>query len=93
MQMFFQLAVIMLAMSVAGSTSTHLPANAASNCAVTLPNAGSPPGTAHDRQWNGTRKLRVSLYWPDGPVVFRPGGPGFVEPDGSLGMKFGWWRG
>ena len=24
---------------------------------------------------------------------FRPGGAGFVTRDGSLGMKFGWWRG
>jgi hypothetical protein len=25
--------------------------------------------------------------------VFKPGGSGFVTHDGSLGMKWGWWRG
>ena len=30
--------------------------------------------------------------WSDGTVVFRPGGPGFVAADGSLGMKLGWRR-
>lgn len=30
--------------------------------------------------------------WPDGTVVFEPGGPGFVEADGSLGMKWPWFR-
>jgi len=25
--------------------------------------------------------------------VFKPGGAGFITPDGSLGMKFGWTRG
>ncbi|PYR14739.1 MAG: hypothetical protein DMF95_31490 [Acidobacteria bacterium] len=31
--------------------------------------------------------------WPNGTVVFKPGGAGFVTRDGSLGMKFGWRRG
>jgi len=31
--------------------------------------------------------------WPDGTVVFKPGGPGFVTADGALGMKWGWRRG
>jgi hypothetical protein len=31
--------------------------------------------------------------WPDGTVVFKPGGAGFITRDGSLGMKFGWRRG
>lgn len=30
--------------------------------------------------------------WPDGRVVFEPGGPGFIEDDGSLGMKWHWER-
>jgi hypothetical protein len=30
--------------------------------------------------------------WPNGTVEFRPGGPGFVESDGSRSMKFPWWR-
>src|SRR5437870_12053737 len=31
--------------------------------------------------------------WPNGTVLFQPGGAGFVTRDGSLGMKFGWRRG
>src|SRR5262245_42537582 len=27
--------------------------------------------------------------WPDGTIVFRPGGPGFVTDDGALGIKWG----
>jgi hypothetical protein len=29
---------------------------------------------------------------PDGRFVFHPGGPGFVDRDGALGIKFGWDR-
>ena len=41
-------------------------------------------GSAH---WNG--RLYVGGLWPNGVIVFQPGGPGSIEPDGSLGMKFG----
>ena len=34
----------------------------------------------------GNDALRTTL-WP-GPVVFKPGGPGFVDSDGGLGMKW-----
>jgi hypothetical protein len=40
----------------------------------------------------GNDRLSVSV-WRDGTVIFRPGGPGFVLPDGALSMKFGWERG
>ena len=29
---------------------------------------------------------------PDGKLVFRPSGAGFVDRDGALGIKFGWNR-
>jgi hypothetical protein len=32
----------------------------------------------------------ATMLWPDGTVVFRPGGPGFVLADGALRMKFIW---
>ena len=32
----------------------------------------------------------ATQLWPDATIVFRPGGPGFVLPDGSLSMKFLW---
>jgi hypothetical protein len=37
--------------------------------------------------------LFVGGLWPNGIVVVRPNGPGSVERDGSLSMKFGWQRG
>jgi hypothetical protein len=62
---------------------------------VTLPSKLAAPSIADSLvdQWISRRKpaLRVGL-WPDGTVVFTPGGPGSIEPDGSLGMKFPWWR-
>ena len=45
-------------------------------------------GSAH---WNGN--LYVGGLWPDGTIVFRPNGAGFVYPDGSVGMKIAWYRG
>ena len=61
-------------------------------CPVTLPGSGS----LFDPE---TSRLKPVLIlgpfglWPDGTVVFLPGGPGSIEPDGSLSMKFGWTRG
>jgi hypothetical protein len=40
----------------------------------------------------GNGRMSVG-QWPDGIVIFRPDGPGFVTSDGGLGMKFGWGRG
>jgi hypothetical protein len=62
-------------------------------CPVTKPNGNTPPGEqlGPGSHWNG--ELWVVLWPEGGKVVFRPGGPGFILPDGSLSMKFGWWRG
>lgn len=58
-------------------------------CKVTVPNGAQRPGRpaaadgyANDVLW--------TLLWPEGRVVFEPGGAGFVLPDGSLGMKWPW---
>jgi hypothetical protein len=40
----------------------------------------------------GNAALAV-MPWTDGIVIFKPGGPGFVMEDGSLVMKWPWWRG
>lgn len=52
-------------------------------CTVTLSNG----------EGYGNRLLSVFGLRPDGIVVLRPGGAGFITRDGSLGMKFGWMRG
>ena len=60
------------------------------DCPVTAPDGrryiAEPQGVNH-----GNDAL-VTFLWPAGRVDFRPGGPGCVEPDGYLGMKWGWWR-
>lgn len=70
--------------------STALTAAETPACPVTAPNgrgrAGQREGGNH-----GNDALATSL-WPAGRVDFRPGGPGCVEPDGYLGMKWPWWR-
>lgn len=64
-------------------------------CSVTVPNgieAGSP---FRLKSSHGNALLSVGPFglWPDGTVVFKPGGAGFITRDGALGMKFGWTRG
>ena len=59
-------------------------------CAVTQPNGKGPP-PQNLNHFYGNDSLAVDL-WPDGTIVFKPDGGGFVERDGSLGMKFAWWR-
>ena len=57
--------------------------------------AGTPCNvtiTENSANWYGNDLLSVAGLWPDGTVVFRPGGPGWVRSDGALGMKFGWMR-
>lgn len=64
-------------------------------CPVTGPDRFAPTGEGgipFERDASHRKPaLRVGL-WPDGTVVFAPGGPGSIEPDGSLGMKFPWWK-
>jgi hypothetical protein len=58
-------------------------ASASTACPVTLP----PSDGA--RYGNGA--LQTGL-WPEGKVIFKPGGPGGELADGALFMKFWWWR-
>ncbi len=59
-----------------------------SRCPVTFPNADV---TRHGAQFNyGNGDLWTSV-WPDGNVVFRPGGPGIIHANGSLSMKWPWY--
>jgi hypothetical protein len=69
----------------------------ATSCPVTKPNGVTarvieydavPSPTSH-----GNAELSVGpfgLRRGGGPIVFKPGGAGFVTRGGSLGMKFGW---
>lgn len=77
----------------AASASTMAPgspvASPAIDCPVTEPNGALLPSGEVDPKGYGNDALSTSL-WSDGEVVFEPGGAGFVLPDGSLGMKWGW---
>jgi len=95
--MCFRAAVLscILALVVAGETEGVAQSQTSSKakqpeCEVTIPNE-SQNSKSHGGNY-GNGKLWTSLN-PDGTVVFRPGGPGFLLPDGSLSMKFPWWRG
>jgi hypothetical protein len=63
-------------------------------CAVTSPNGiVASEATRHADGENrsfGNTLLSVAWLEPDGTIIFKPGGAGFVTPSGGLGMKFGW---
>ena len=61
-------------------------------CPVTLSNGETPPGEKPDPGFFGNGQLWTGL-WPDGKVIFSPDGPGEIGADGSLTMKWFWWRG
>jgi hypothetical protein len=66
-------------------------ADSSSECKVTKPNGQAPLGQPRGPDTYGNDALSTVLF-PNGVVEFRPGGPGFVLADGSLKMKFPWWR-
>jgi hypothetical protein len=61
-------------------------------CPVTQPNGIAPQGEAPSADWYAENGL-TTVLWPDGTVVFQPGGPGEMRADGSLAMKFPFTRG
>jgi hypothetical protein len=77
------LAIVAIGLQLLSGASPAQPA-VAQECVVTV----APPGGEV-----GDSRLTVVIGWPEGEVVFKPGGPGFVTSDGALGMKFGWYRG
>ena len=77
-------------------TATPLPDSILNDgCPVSEPNGAVPPGENPDFASNvlGNRASWVGLY-PEGTVVFEPGGVGErSDLDGTFSMKFWWWRG
>ena len=67
---------------------------AAERCLVTVPRDVGPPGVSPDDFFGwassyGNGRLWVGGLWPSGVIN---AGPEYVAKDGSVGMKFGWWR-
>jgi hypothetical protein len=69
--------------------------DAVSACAVTVPNGVVAGSSVRDQSSYGNPALSVGPFglWPNGTVIFKPGGAGFLTSDGALVMKFGWTRG
>lgn len=64
---------------------------AIASCPVTLPNDRSPDGNLSFNLGNDNGTI-FTIPWPNGAVIFTPNGPGSQEADGSLGMKWPWYR-
>jgi hypothetical protein len=82
------------ASTTAASPSRPVTLADARRCPVTAPRSVGPPGALPDDffGWgssHGNDKLWVGGLWPHGVIN---AGPEFVAQDGTVGMKFGWWR-
>ena len=88
-------ALLLLTVSSDGSQLPAVPAQGTAACEVTTPNGIVAGAAEREPSSYGNGQVSVGPFglWPDGTVVFKPRGPGFVTRDGSLGMKFGWQRG
>lgn len=69
---------------------TPVPAQNIFLCPITQPNGSAPPGEAPSDMCLGN-DLLWTVLWPEGRVVMTEAHN--REPDGSLSMKWGWWRG
>lgn len=88
-------AFILVAVAIGSPMGAQQLPQADAPCSVTAPNGVVAGASERRESSHGNTLLSVGPFglWPNGTVVFRPGGPGFVTQDGSLGMKFGWTRG
>ena len=58
-------------------------------CDPTLPNGDAPPGEEAAPSFFGNGRLYTTGLWDDGIIR---ADPRFVAADGSIDMKFAWWR-
>ena len=64
----------------------------ARHCPVTIGHMLTTPWREGLFGWGsaaGNGRLWVGGLWPHGIIVMTPD---FINPDGTMGMKFGWWR-
>ena len=92
------ISIALMIVPIAGSAAPKSSGNQKtphSSCPVTIGRKSPISPTdffgSTSAHWNGN--LYVGGLWPDGTIVFRPGGAGFVYPDGTVGMKIAWYRG
>jgi hypothetical protein len=64
-------------------------------CPVSLPNVTKSPDEHYVPTGLAFQNADGTIFttpWPNGEVVFEPGGPGTINPDGSMSMKWPWYR-
>ena len=77
------------------ATPAPLPDASLANCPVSLPNLTETPDPYYISQTSGYGNPEQTMFislWPEGRVIFYPGGPGELARDGSLTMKFWFYR-
>jgi hypothetical protein len=75
--------------SPSSSAGSNVARPLAKACPTTAPNGWTPPGEAPSKLDHGNGRL-WTILWPGGLVLVPPDHAG---RDGSLEMKFPWWRG
>jgi hypothetical protein len=103
LQIFFGTVLALLVSGPLGTEATSQSAGSqmkaeatSATCPVTLPRKRTAPFDAMSYFEAGSSNWKPSLYAAlsrDGTAVFRPGGAGSIEPDGSLSTKWAWTRG
>jgi len=88
MRLVLALLALWLAAGCGSGTPTAKGPPPAASCEATLPNGDTPPGEEPGPGWYGDGRLYTAL-WPNGEIL---ADPRFVHADGSIGMKFAWWR-
>jgi hypothetical protein len=72
----------------ATALATSVPATKGT-CPLTLPNGITPPDGKAAGMNHGNGKIWTAM-WPHNVVIATPD---YIEADGSVGMKWPWWRG
>ena len=80
--------MLVLSIVVGCGASSPTGAPMAAGCQPTQPNGDRPPGEEPGVTWYGNGRLYTAL-WSNGEIL---ADPRYVEADGSIGMKFPWWR-
>jgi hypothetical protein len=81
--------------TIATTVSTAVARPGPQGCPVTLPSRSGASSIPKESLFGwessyGDGRLAVGGLWPNGVIK---AGPDLVEKDGSVRMKFGWWRG
>jgi hypothetical protein len=81
------------------SLNTALPSpapllqDAIASCKIVRPNTPSPSdGFSNSLVYGNADGTLFTIPMSDGRIIFRPNGSGSIEPDGSLAIKWPWYR-